>query len=107
MPFVSFGYYVAPEDIEKLMEPLRSVADGRNDLLNPPAKLLKEEEEFLNQWRQKERYERSGDNAVVAMVKTRALKVIDALLNLTYTVRLQVRLSVTPFFISLFTDDCL
>ena len=89
-----FGYYVAPQDIQELMKPLLSVADGRNDLLDPrgSGKRTKEDEEFLQQWQQKERFEQSSDNAVVAMVKTRALKVIDALLNLTYTVRLQVSL---------------
>ena len=66
------------------------MADGRNDLPTRPDKNTKESDEFLKEWQQNERYEQSGDNAVVAVVKTRALKVIDALLNLTYTVRLQV-----------------
>lgn len=28
---VSFGFYYKPEDIKKLMEPLMSLIDGRND----------------------------------------------------------------------------
>ena len=89
---VSFGYYVAPEDIRDLIKPLLSVADGRNDLLDPivpGAHRSREDDLDLEEWRKTDRYKQSGDNTIVARVKSRTIRVLDLLLNLCDSIRLQ------------------
>ncbi|EGD74759.1 inositol 1,4,5-trisphosphate receptor type 3 [Salpingoeca rosetta] len=90
---VVFGYYAAPEDIVELMKPLSSVADGRNDRYAHPSKPGVTDSErraqVLKEWRSNGRFEKNGENEIVALCKFRAMKVIELLLNLTMNARLQ------------------
>eukprot|EP00049_Salpingoeca_infusionum_P011225 m.193039 g.193039 ORF g.193039 m.193039 type:complete len:2533 (-) comp14875_c0_seq1:808-8406(-) len=90
---VVFGYYVAPSDIASVMKPLRSVADGRNDQQTKSTTVRfavsKGKGASANDWSQTTRFAKNGENAIVSRVKSRALKVIDALLNLCTTAQLQ------------------
>lgn len=62
---VVFGYYIDPEDIELLMNPLRNLADGRNDRFSKE-KLVsfteEHKEEFLSHWRGATRFQQNAHN---------------------------------------------
>lgn len=87
---ITFGYYVAEEDVRNIAGVLRQLLDGRNDVATSNQKLQSSRnDELLASWRQKERYMQSEANFAVAEVKLSALKCFDVLLNLSNMAILQ------------------
>eukprot|EP00051_Salpingoeca_urceolata_P021905 m.350050 g.350050 ORF g.350050 m.350050 type:complete len:1958 (+) comp19886_c0_seq3:2025-7898(+) len=97
---VVLGYYVHPDDVKAIVAPLRGLVDGRNDThmrkkhrqvaFPDDDQVHAVEAKHDKEWRYNGRYKPSSYNLVVASVKQQALEVIDALMNLTFTVRLQL-----------------
>jgi len=106
---ITFGYYVAPADINDLMASLTMLIDGTSDL---PFRAKSEREshefqkaeaqrrktagkssaagkmtDFLESWREKDRYEKANNQSVFD-VKYEALRVLEALYKFTMTLRL-------------------
>jgi len=106
---VEFGYYVAPEDIHTLMQPLLVILRGTNDA--PSLKRAGQVEAAETQaktrrettrsrvgskavlapvlWNDEDRKSKTANNTQIVAVKREALDVVDKLVNLCSTVRLQ------------------
>nr|XP_022345635.1 inositol 1,4,5-trisphosphate receptor type 3-like isoform X6 [Crassostrea virginica] len=85
---VSFGFYYKPEDIKKLLEPLMSLIDGRNDKPYPNV-TGKDAEDVLRVFRAKERFQRSTETTAVVMAKCQALEVLNLFFNYIFNLRLE------------------
>uniref|UniRef100_K1QLV5 Inositol 1,4,5-trisphosphate receptor n=1 Tax=Magallana gigas TaxID=29159 RepID=K1QLV5_MAGGI len=85
---VSFGFYYKPEDIKKLMEPLMSLIDGRNDKPYPNV-TGKDADDILRVFRTKERFERSTETTAVVGAKCQALEVLNLFFNYIFNLRLE------------------
>eukprot|EP00045_Choanoeca_perplexa_P018056 m.276491 g.276491 ORF g.276491 m.276491 type:complete len:2614 (+) comp17698_c0_seq3:125-7966(+) len=106
---VEFGYYVAPEDINTLMKPLLVILQGTNDVPNLSTfnnGLARAESKATRRqtarsragskvaqppgsWSDAERKGKTSNNTQIVRVKREALNVVDKLVNLCLTVRLQ------------------
>ena len=86
---VAFGFYQSTEDIMKLLEPLMSLIDGRNDKPYPVIPPGKEGDEVLKNFRQHERYTPSQETQAVTDAKCQALEVLDLFFNFIFNVRLE------------------
>lgn len=85
---VSFGFYYKPEDIKKLLEPLMSLIDGRNDKPYPNV-TEKDDQDILRVFRTKERFERSTETTAVVGAKCQALQVLNLFFNYIFNLRLE------------------
>ncbi|XP_033761182.1 inositol 1,4,5-trisphosphate receptor type 3-like isoform X6 [Pecten maximus] len=93
---VSFGFYYKSEDIKKLMGPLMSLIDGRNDKPYPNV-IGKEGEEVMKHFNHVGRYERSPETQAVVDAKCQALGVLNLFFNFIFNLRLEK-------FMNLFKD---
>ncbi|OWF52185.1 Inositol 1,4,5-trisphosphate receptor type 3 [Mizuhopecten yessoensis] len=85
---VSFGFYYKSEDIKKLMGPLMSLIDGRNDKPYPNI-IGKEGEEVMKHFNQTGRYQRSPETQAVVDAKCQALQVLNLFFNFVFNLRLE------------------
>lgn len=107
---VTFGYYSSPDDVIQLMRPLIELLSGFTDVptLLPMKKGVKfetrsrtllgrrqtnkvpvGEQEEVKEWRETQRYVDDVNNSAIVDVKLAALRVVDVVVNLTLTVRVQ------------------
>jgi inositol 1,4,5-triphosphate receptor type 1 len=106
---VEFGYYVAPEDIHTLMQPLLVILQGTNDVPNvsslsnnmdqADSKVARRQTTrsragskavlLPTTWSDADRKGKTSNNSQIVRVKREALNVVDKLINLCLTVRLQ------------------
>ncbi|XP_065924754.1 inositol 1,4,5-trisphosphate receptor type 3 isoform X2 [Magallana gigas] len=85
---VSFGFYYKPEDIKKLLEPLMSLIDGRNDKPYPNV-TGKDADDILKAFRTKERFERSEETSAIVQAKVQALDTLDLFFNYIFNLRME------------------
>ncbi|XP_061178320.1 inositol 1,4,5-trisphosphate receptor type 2-like [Saccostrea echinata] len=85
---VSFGFYYKPEDIKKLLEPLMSLIDGRNDKPYPNV-TGKDADDVLKAFRTKERFERSEETSAIVEAKCQALDTLDLFFNYIFNLRME------------------
>ncbi|XP_033730119.1 LOW QUALITY PROTEIN: inositol 1,4,5-trisphosphate receptor type 2-like [Pecten maximus] len=85
---VSFGFYYKIDDIKKLLEPLMSLLDGRNDKPYPNIS-GKDGEEILKHFRKVGRYERSQETKAIVDAKCQALEVLDLFFDFILNQRLE------------------
>ncbi|KAL4219957.1 hypothetical protein ACF0H5_020368 [Mactra antiquata] len=85
---VLFGFYDKSEDIKKLLEPLMSLLDGRNDKPYPNIN-GKEAEEMLVVFRKSERFKPSPETKAIVEAKIQALEVLDLFFNFIFNIRLE------------------
>ncbi|XP_078311676.1 inositol 1,4,5-trisphosphate-gated calcium channel ITPR2-like [Crassostrea virginica] len=85
---VSFGFYYKPDDIKKLLEPLMSLIDGRNDKPYPNV-TGKDAEDILRTFRLKERFERSEETSAIVLAKVQALDTLDLFFNYIFNLRME------------------
>ena len=100
---VNFGYYGDTEDIRKLLEPMLSLMNGKNDRPFPisgspadsganggePTSVLSSEvREELDKFREFKRFKKNRENEAVTDAKYEAMKVIDLFLNFRFTTRI-------------------
>jgi inositol 1,4,5-triphosphate receptor type 1 len=107
---VEFGYFIAPQDIFALVDPVMKILNGTNDLpsidesssrrgtvsqgksrrTRPQVELvgMADEPDPVAEYRASKRKEESAINEKVYCVKKAALEVMDTLINLSITVRL-------------------
>ncbi|XP_053404110.1 inositol 1,4,5-trisphosphate receptor type 2-like isoform X2 [Mercenaria mercenaria] len=85
---VLFGFYDKSEDIKKLLEPLMSLLDGRNDKPYPNCE-GKEAQEMLVVFRQSERFKPSPETKAIVEAKVQALQVLDLFFNFIFNIRLE------------------
>ncbi|XP_048744986.2 inositol 1,4,5-trisphosphate receptor type 2-like isoform X4 [Ostrea edulis] len=83
---VSFGFYYKPEDIKKLLEPLMSLIDGRND---KPYPNVTGAEDILRAFRSRDRFLRSTETTAVVMAKCQALEALNLFFNYIFNLRLE------------------
>ncbi|XP_062567417.1 inositol 1,4,5-trisphosphate receptor type 3-like isoform X1 [Saccostrea cucullata] len=84
----SFGFYYKPEDIKKLLEPLMSLIDGRNDKPYPNV-TGKDADDVLRVFRTKERFERNTETNAVVSAKCQALEALNLFYNYIFNLRLE------------------
>ncbi|OWF37431.1 Inositol 1,4,5-trisphosphate receptor type 3 [Mizuhopecten yessoensis] len=85
---VSFGFYYKIEDIKKLLEPLMSLLDGRNDKPYPDIS-GKDGEEIVKHFRKVGRYERGQETKAIVDAKCQALEVLDLFFDFILNQRLE------------------
>ncbi|XP_065834186.1 inositol 1,4,5-trisphosphate receptor type 3-like isoform X2 [Oscarella lobularis] len=81
---VGYGYYANVDDIQRLLKPMLSVMDGRNDEPSPHA-----QDKALEDYRQTTRFVQSENNKEVVNAKHMAMEVIDLLFNFRFNIRLE------------------
>eukprot|EP00039_Didymoeca_costata_P011469 m.161015 g.161015 ORF g.161015 m.161015 type:complete len:2636 (+) comp15183_c0_seq1:24-7931(+) len=103
---IRFGYYVAADDIHKMVQPLTSLLDGFNDLethasggpksvgFNLGASFVSKHKpvkmDSVEKWQTERRYESNDANSLVMDVKSMALNCINSVFNLITTIRIQL-----------------
>ncbi|XP_052783710.1 inositol 1,4,5-trisphosphate receptor type 1-like isoform X3 [Mya arenaria] len=85
---VLFGFYDKSEDIRRLLEPLMSLLDGRNDKPYPENN-GKEAQEMLDVFRKTERFKPSPETKAIVEAKVQALEVLDLFFNFIFNIRLE------------------
>ncbi|KAK3094787.1 hypothetical protein FSP39_006217 [Pinctada imbricata] len=86
---VSFGFYYKQEDIKRLLEPLMSLIDGRNDKPYPNVPVGKEGEEVLKHFQSVERYQKSVETKAVVDAKCQALETLNLFFNFIFNLRME------------------
>ncbi|EDV25315.1 uncharacterized protein TRIADDRAFT_55241 [Trichoplax adhaerens] len=89
---VRFGYYEDLTDMEKLIPPLLSLLDGRNDKPVPFYTSLNsdETEQLLRQYREVDRFKESAETKAVVDAKYQAMEAVDLLFNFRFNKRLEL-----------------
>ncbi|XP_067668084.1 inositol 1,4,5-trisphosphate-gated calcium channel ITPR2-like [Haliotis asinina] len=85
---VKYGFYHKSADIEKLLVPLMSLLDGRNDKPYPNMR-GKEAEEVLKYFKKIERFKRSPETKAIVDAKIQALEVLNLFFNFIFNLRME------------------
>lgn len=106
---VAFGYFANPGDIERLVIPMRGLLCGLNDrpsrepgeqryalednghsFRRNTLEMDTTDQHLITEWRNRERFERSKNNAAMVAVKLNALDVLDTIINFCLSVRIEL-----------------
>ncbi|XP_064638655.1 inositol 1,4,5-trisphosphate receptor type 3-like isoform X2 [Lineus longissimus] len=89
---VRFGYYGEQSDIKKLLTPLLSLLDGRNDKPYPKTNKTHNQQDFnkvTEHYRNVGRYQESPETKAVVDAKHQAMEVLDLFFNFRFNTRLE------------------
>ncbi|CAH1800283.1 unnamed protein product [Owenia fusiformis] len=84
---VKYGYYGQTDDIKKLLGPLLSLLDGRNDKPYPVVSGVSEN--VLSHYRKVGRFRQSPETKAIVDAKHQAMEVLDLFFNFRFNTRLE------------------